>query len=93
MAIGNITEFIEIEKFTNYQLGKWHCGKRMISGSFKEEGSDDIITGDKFECLNINNDPMESYKCAIAYFNYTIQREGEKRRVAHEAVWVLEEEE
>jgi hypothetical protein len=61
-------------------------GIRMISGSFKEKGSNKIITGDDFHVL-VCGDALKSYTLAIDYFNHTLQT-GEKKRTPVSAKWI-----
>ena len=87
-----LTEVKEIEKFLMFSLRKRITNmnkKRLLRGSFKEVGSDEIINGDEFEAYELNKcSAMEVYECYIEYFNLTIQRPGEKKRVAVGASWV-----
>jgi len=87
-------QWLEHEKFIQFVLNKRISNlskKRLIRGSFKEEGSEKVISGDEFMAYEIQKgDALESYKCYIEYFNHTL-RKGELKRIAVCAVWVNQE--
>ncbi len=93
-----ITELVQIEKYLEYNLGKRIVDKdkdsrKKISGVFKEEGSDKEISGDVFLAYDLCKcSALEVYSCYVNYFNYTIQRPNEKKRIAIGAEWIKEEE-
>jgi len=87
-----ITEIVEIEKFLMYTLNKRIKNlkeKRLISGTFKEKGSNKEISGDEFMAYDlVGCSSLEVYECYIKYFNYTIQRPNEIERISVNAKWV-----
>ena len=90
MVIQNITKWIEIEKFLQNKLGKIiSTPKRKLCGIYTEKGSYETKTGDNFMAYLVGSkhDAFETYQAYIKYFNYTIQHEGEKERIAISAFW------
>jgi len=90
----NITEIYEIEKHIEYILNKRienKSEKHLIKGTYKEKGSNKLHTLDEFMAYKlISGDALESYECYISWFNLTIQRIGEKERIAVSAEWIEE---
>lgn len=76
----NITMLLPYEKFVQSKLGKHIDGRRPICGVFKDIDTGEVVTGDDFDCVVAGKGSAEeSYKAAIAYFNYTIEGEESKR--------------
>ena len=90
----DITMFVEIEKFIEYNLNERIVDKnkenrRKISGTFKEKGSNELNENDIFMAYELmHSSALEVYRCYVEYFNYTIQRPGEKERIAVSAKWI-----
>lgn len=87
----DVTQLIEIEKFIEHRLNKTISdreNKRLLKGSYKEEGSDEIFSEDNFMAYELQRcSALEVYECYIEYFNHTIQKHDEKRRIAVCARW------
>lgn len=83
---------MEVEKFLEYQLGKRITDRnkdkrRLLHGTFKEEGSDKVHTGDNFLAYELSHcSASQVYECYVFYYNHTL-RHGEKVRVAISAEW------
>lgn len=86
-------KLMEIEKFLEYNLNKRindrnANNRKLLNGSFKEEGSDKIFEGDNFLAYELSRcSAFEVYECYVAYYNYTIT-EFEKKRIAVKAEWI-----
>jgi len=88
-----ITDIVEIEKFLQYNCGKFISNKnkserKKLICSYKNVGSDEIHLGDNFLAYDLSGcSALEVYACYVRYFNYTIQTKFEKERIAVSARW------
>lgn len=91
----NITELISYEKFVQSRLGKHTHGRKNIKGVYRDIDTGEIRKGDNFSCIVVGRtrSAEESYKAALAYFNYTIQRSDESEREFVSAEWDEDSEE
>ncbi len=73
--------------FIEYNKGLYAENRRMIEGVFKDAITKKIVKGDNFSCINIKDNAQKSYKLSLEYFNYTIEREDEHKRIFVSAKW------
>jgi hypothetical protein len=76
----DMSQAIHFKNFC-YKKGKTWCEETFsIEGSFKEEGSDEVITGDNCEVHQVSKLSVEEiYKLYLEWFNYTLRPNETKR--------------
>lgn len=82
---------LSYRNFALYHRNIFPFKRRDIIGVFKEKGTGNIVEGDNFSCIVVDDNAEKSYKLALEYFNYT-RSKHEKEREFVSARWESETE-